>query len=51
MKLDASLNDVGDLKQQLELKAQEIKNLGLTVDSLRSGNAELEVSHICKLCS
>lgn len=43
MKLEASTNDVSDLKQQLELKLQEIKSLGATAESLRNTNIELEV--------
>lgn len=43
MKLEAALNDVGDLKQQLELKAQENKTTVAVVESLRGTNAELEV--------
>lgn len=43
MKLEAALNDAGDLKQQLELKAQEVRSLSTSIDSLRGANAELEV--------
>lgn len=43
MKLEAALNDVGDLKQQLELKVQENKTTVAVVESLRGTNAELEV--------
>jgi kinesin family protein 5 len=43
MKLEAALNDASDLKQQLELKAQEVRSVSATVESLRGANAELEV--------
>ena len=43
MKLEAALNDGVDLKQQLELKAQENKNLSTSLISLREANSELEV--------
>lgn len=43
MKLEAALNDASDLKQQLELKAQENKSVTATLESLRGANAELEV--------
>ena len=43
MKLEASINDGVDLKQQLELKAQENKNLSNSLISLREANSELEV--------
>ncbi|KAM0789248.1 hypothetical protein ACM66B_000091 [Microbotryomycetes sp. NB124-2] len=42
LRLDAALNEVGDLKQQLELKAQEAKTVSSALDSLRSSHAELE---------
>ncbi|GAA5837885.1 hypothetical protein JCM11251_004689 [Rhodosporidiobolus azoricus] len=42
MKLDAALTDANDLKQQLELKAQEFKNTTATLEQVRSANAELE---------
>ncbi|KAM0745937.1 kinesin heavy chain [Meredithblackwellia eburnea MCA 4105] len=42
MKLEAALGDATDLKQQLELKAQEIKSMTTTNEALRSTNAELE---------
>ncbi|KAL8280862.1 hypothetical protein RQP46_006866 [Phenoliferia psychrophenolica] len=42
MKLDAALSDAGDLKQQLELKAQENKTITSSLESLRGTNAELE---------
>lgn len=43
LKLESAHNEVGDLKQQLELKAQENKSVHNIVDSLRDTNAELEV--------
>ncbi|BGP16792.1 hypothetical protein JCM10213v2_004796 [Rhodosporidiobolus nylandii] len=42
MKLEAALTDANDLKQQLELKAQETKNVAATLEQVRSANAELE---------
>lgn len=46
MKLEASINDGVDLKQQLELKAQENKNLATSLSSLREANSELEVRRV-----
>lgn len=43
MKLEGALNDATDLKQQLELKAQENKGLSGSLESLRTSHAELEV--------
>ena len=43
MKLEAALGDAGDLKQQLELKAQENRSITASLESLRGTNAELEV--------
>ncbi|KAK4700548.1 kinesin family member 5, partial [Phenoliferia sp. Uapishka_3] len=42
MKLESALSDAGDLKQQLELKAQENKSITANLESLRGTNAELE---------
>ncbi|GAA6008802.1 hypothetical protein JCM10207_001729 [Rhodosporidiobolus poonsookiae] len=42
MKLEAALTDANDLKQQLDLKAQETKNIASTLEQVRSANAELE---------
>ncbi|GAA5965702.1 hypothetical protein JCM21900_001566 [Sporobolomyces salmonicolor] len=42
MKLDAAIGDASDLKQQLELKNQELKNVSATLEELRGANAELE---------
>ncbi|GAA6032440.1 hypothetical protein JCM8097_008176 [Rhodosporidiobolus ruineniae] len=42
MKLDAALTDANDLKQQLDLKTTEAKNIAATLDQVRSANAELE---------
>ncbi|KAK4051377.1 hypothetical protein OIV83_002861 [Microbotryomycetes sp. JL201] len=42
LKLDTALNEISDLKQQLELKAQESKTVSTALDSLRSSHAELE---------
>ena len=38
-------SEVQDLKQQLELKANEIRSLNATVDGLKSVNEELKVCH------
>ena len=38
-------SEVQDLKQQLELKANEIRSLGTTIDSLKSVNEELKVCY------
>lgn len=42
MRLEAAMNDASDLKQQLELKAQENKSVTATLDTLRGNHAELE---------
>ncbi|GAA5981651.1 hypothetical protein JCM11641_003933 [Rhodosporidiobolus odoratus] len=42
MKLEAALTDANDLKQQLDLKHQEVKNVTTTLEQVRSANAELE---------
>jgi kinesin family protein 5 len=41
-KADAHLSEVQDLKQQLDLKANEIRNLNSSIDSLKSVNEELK---------
>lgn len=51
MKLDSALSDASDLKQQLELKAQENRSITASLDSLRGTNAELEVRHFPLLYS
>lgn len=43
MKLESALSDASDLKQQLELKAQENKSISASLEALRGTNAELEV--------
>ena len=43
-KRDAHLSEVQDLKQQLELRSNEIRSLNATIDSLKSVNEELKVS-------
>jgi kinesin family protein 5 len=43
-KREAHLGEVQDLKQQLELKAQEIRTLNGNIDSLKNVNEELKVS-------
>lgn len=42
-KRDAHSGEVVDLKQQLELKGNEIRTLNATIDSLKSVNEELKV--------
>lgn len=41
-KRDAHLGEVQDLKQQVELKAQEVRTLGGTIESLKGVNEELK---------
>ncbi|KAJ3503483.1 hypothetical protein NMY22_g18236 [Coprinellus aureogranulatus] len=41
-KREAQLNEVSDLKQQLELRNTEIRNLNASIDSLKSVNEELK---------
>lgn len=43
-KREAHVNEVHDLKQQVEIRANEIRNLNGTVDGLKSVNEELKVS-------
>jgi len=45
-KRQAHENEVQDLKQQLEFKANEIRSLNTSIDSLKSVNEELKV---CRL--
>lgn len=45
-KRDAHVGEVQDLKQQLELKGNEIRNMNSSIDSLKSVNEELKVSGI-----
>lgn len=46
MKLDAAVNDVNDLKQQLELRNQEVRAAQSSIEQLRTANAELEVGRL-----
>ncbi|OAX44670.1 kinesin heavy chain [Rhizopogon vinicolor AM-OR11-026] len=41
-KRDANIGEVSDLKQQLELKTNEIRTLNASIDSLKSVNEELK---------
>ncbi|KAF8636549.1 hypothetical protein AX17_003361 [Amanita inopinata Kibby_2008] len=41
-KRDAQLSEITDLKQQLEVKASEARNLNATIESLKSVNEELK---------
>ena len=45
-KRQAHENEVQDLKQQLEFKANEIRSLNTSIDSLKSVNEELKVCHL-----
>lgn len=42
-KRDALLSEVSDLKQQLETKNNEVRNLNASIESLKSVNEELKV--------
>ncbi|GAA6062684.1 hypothetical protein JCM10212_002507 [Sporobolomyces blumeae] len=42
MKLEAALGDASNLKQELELKANEVRSVTATLEELRAANAELE---------
>jgi hypothetical protein len=42
-KRDAHVSEVMDLKQQLEMKSNEIRSLNASIDSLKSVNEELKV--------
>jgi hypothetical protein len=42
-KRDAHLSEVLDLKQQLEMKGNEVRSLNASIDSLKSVNEELKV--------
>jgi kinesin family protein 5 len=46
-KRDALLSEVSDLKQQLEAKNNEVRNLNASTDSLKSVNEELKVFSFC----
>ncbi|KII88481.1 hypothetical protein PLICRDRAFT_41639 [Plicaturopsis crispa FD-325 SS-3] len=41
-KRDAHIGEVSDLKQQLEMRANEVRNLNASIDSLKSVNEELK---------
>ena len=40
---EASIAEVADLKQQLELRSNEIRSLNATIDSMKNVNEELKV--------
>ena len=42
-KREAHQNEVNDLRQQLELRSNEVRTLNATIDSLKSVNEELKV--------
>jgi uncharacterized protein YlxW (UPF0749 family) len=43
-KREAQLSEVSDLKQQLEIRNNEVRSLNASIDSLKSVNEELKVS-------
>jgi len=50
-KRDALLSEVSDLKQQLETKNSEVRNLNASIDSIKSVNEELKVCYYFSLSS
>lgn len=42
-KRDAHVSEVSDLRQQLEMKGNEVRNLNASIESLKSVNEELKV--------
>ena len=48
-KRDAHQSEVADLKQQLEMKNNEIRGLNASIDSFKSVNEELKVGFILAL--
>ena len=42
-KRDAHISELSDLKQQLEMKSSEVRNLNASIESLKSVNEELKV--------
>lgn len=42
-KRDAQQSEVADLRQQLEIKSNEVRSLNVSIDSLKSLNEELKV--------
>jgi kinesin family protein 5 len=42
-KRDAHQSEVADLRQQLEMKSNEVRSLNVSIDSLKSLNEELKV--------
>ena len=42
-KREAQQSEVSDLRQQLEMKNSEVRNLNASIDSLKSVNEELKV--------
>ena len=45
-KREAQLSEVSDLKQQLEIRNNEVRSLNASIDSLKSVNEELKVRMI-----
>lgn len=48
-KREANQSEVADLKQQVEMKNNEVRSLNASIDSLKSVNEELKVSLIVLL--
>jgi hypothetical protein len=44
-KRDAHQSEVADLRQQLEMKGNEVRSLNVSIDSLKSLNEELKVGY------
>ncbi len=42
-KRDAHQSEIADLRQQLEMKSNEVRTLNVSIDSLKSLNEELKV--------
>lgn len=51
-KREGHQSEVADLKQQLEMKGNEVRSLNASIDSLKSVNEELKVSfgHVVVSC-
>lgn len=49
-KREAATKEISDLKQQLDLKTQENRNLSVTVESLKGANEALKVVQFSFLC-
>jgi hypothetical protein len=49
VKREAHLNEVQDLKQQLDLKTNEVRNLNTSINELKNLNEELKVRALAHL--